>query len=171
MSPTSAVDDTLLKSIIGKPTGRSRVVVERGPVAFFAEAVLADAPAYRQPAAAEAAGLPGIPAPPTYPFVMEAWGKFAELQPEGGSVDSPMSAVLGPLMASGGLMLHGEQEFTYHRPVVVGDVLTGEGRIADAYQKESRGRIMTFLVTETEWVDERTGEPVVTSRFNVLHRG
>jgi N-terminal half of MaoC dehydratase len=74
-------------------------------------------------------------------------------------------------MASGGLMLHGEQEFTYHRPIVVGDILTGGGRIADAYQKESRGRIMTFLVTETEWVDERTGEPVVTSRFNLLHRG
>ena len=29
---------------------------------------------------------------------------------------------------------------------------------------------MTFLVTETEWKDQRTGEPVVTTRFNIIHR-
>jgi hypothetical protein len=169
MSAASVVDEALLKSIIGKPTGRSRVVIERGPVSFFAEAVLSDAPAYRDPAAAEAVGLAGIPAPPTYPFAMEHWGKFAEVQPEGPAVASPLTPVLSPLVESGGLFLHGEQEFTYDRPIVVGDVLTGEGRVVDAYQKESRGRVMTFLVTETQWVDERSGEPVVTSRFNLLH--
>ena len=49
-----------------------------------------------------------------------------------------MTAV-GPLMAKGGLILHGEQEFIYHRPVLVGDVLVSEGKITDAYQKESKG--------------------------------
>ena len=73
-------------------------------------------------------------------------------------------------MGGGGLILHGEQEFTYHRPVVVGDVLVGEGTVVDAYRKESKGRTMTFVITETKWVDRETGEPVVTSRFNVLHR-
>ena len=29
---------------------------------------------------------------------------------------------------------------------------------------------MTFLVTETVWRDEKTGEPVVTERFNLIHR-
>ena len=52
---------------------------------------------------------------------------------------------MGPLMAKGGLILHGEQEFLYHRPVQVGDVLVGEGKITDAYQKESKGRTMTFI--------------------------
>jgi len=29
---------------------------------------------------------------------------------------------------------------------------------------------MTFVVVETNWTDERTGDPVVTTRFNVIHR-
>jgi acyl dehydratase len=73
-------------------------------------------------------------------------------------------------MSKGGLILHGEQEFTYHRPVVVGDVLVGKGSIVDAYQREGKGRTMTFVVVETNWTDERTGDPVVTTRFNVIHR-
>ena len=52
----------------------------------------------------------------------------------------------------------------------MGDVLVGEGRVVDAYQKESKGKTMTFIVTETTWVDDKTGEPVATSRFNVIHR-
>ena len=81
-----------------------------------------------------------------------------------------MGRAMGRLMAKGGLILHGEQEFVYHRPVLVGDVLVGEGKIADAYQKESGGRTMTFIVTETDWTDEKSGEPVVTVRSNIIHR-
>jgi hypothetical protein len=29
---------------------------------------------------------------------------------------------------------------------------------------------MTFLVSETRYTDERTGEPVLTSRMNLIHR-
>ena len=163
-------DEEILKGIIGKPTGRSTVVVERGPVAFFADAVVDNSPVYKSPAAAEAAGLPGIPAPPTFPFAMETWGKFEELQPADAPQGNPLMTALGPLMAKGGLILHGEQEFIYHRPVVVGDVLVGEGKVVDAYQKESKGKTMTFVVTETNWTDQKTGEPVVTTRFNVIHR-
>jgi acyl dehydratase len=78
--------------------------------------------------------------------------------------------VIGGLMGQGGLVLHGEQEFEYHRPVVVGDVLVSEGRITDVYEKESKGKTMTFLVSETRYTDERTGEPVLTSRMNLIHR-
>jgi hydroxyacyl-ACP dehydratase HTD2-like protein with hotdog domain len=67
-------------------------------------------------------------------------------------------------------VLHGEQEFEYHRPIVVGDVVIGEGRIVDIYEKESKSRTMTFVVTETVWRDEKNGEPVVTERFNLIHR-
>ena len=70
----AASDEEILKGIIGKPTGKSTVVVERGPIANFADAVVDDSPIYKSPAAAAAAGLPGIPAPPTFPFVMETWG-------------------------------------------------------------------------------------------------
>jgi acyl dehydratase len=101
---------------------------------------------------------------------MQTWGQFPEIQPDDGPTGNPMGEVIGPLMAKGGLILHGEQEFEYHRPVYVGDVLSGEGKIVDAYTKESKGKTMTFVVTETVWKDDKTGEPVVTSRFNVIHR-
>ncbi len=163
-------EDDVLKEIIGKPTGTTVVTVERGQLGLFARAVEDDSPVYRDGRAAEAAGLPGIPAPPTYPFVMENFGAFPELQPEEAPTGNPMAEVLGPLMAGGGLILHGEQEFTYRRPVLAGDVLVGRGKVADAYRKESKGRTMTFVVVETEWAERDTGEPVCTSRSNIIHR-
>jgi len=159
-----------LKEIIGKPTGSSRVVVERGPVSLFAAAVKSTSPVYRNLEAARAAGFDAIPAPPTWPFAMEFAGHFEEIQPEGAQPPNPLGTIMGLLMANGGLILHGEQEFLYHRPVQVGDVLVSEGRIADAYQKESKGRVMTFIVSETNWSDDTTGAPVVTTRFNLIHR-
>jgi hydroxyacyl-ACP dehydratase HTD2-like protein with hotdog domain len=98
-------------------------------------------------------------------------GRFADEQPAdptGGS--NPMHDVMGKLYAKGGMVLHGEQEFEYHRPLVVGDVLVGEGTIADVYEKESKGKTMTFIVVKTVWRDEQSGDPVVTETFNLIHR-
>jgi acyl dehydratase len=164
------VADDVLKKIIGKSTGTTVVTVERGQVALFADAVKDASPAYRDPRAAEAAGLSGIPAPPTYPFVMGNFGVYPELQTDAAPSGNPMAEVLGSLMANGGMILHGEQEFNYHRPVLAGDVLVGEGKVVDAYQKESKGKTMTFVVVETAWSDRATGEAVCTSRMNIIHR-
>jgi acyl dehydratase len=163
-------DDDVLKKIIGKPTGTTVVTVERGQLSLFADAVRDHSPVYRDLRAAESAGLAGIPAPPTYPFVMGNFGAYPELQTEEAPAGNPMAEVLGPLMANGGLILHGEQEFTYLRPVLAGDVLVGRGKVADAYRKESKGRTMTFVVVETEWSERDTGAPVCTSRMNIIHR-
>jgi hypothetical protein len=165
----AAAQEQRLTGIIGKPTGTSKVVVERGPVEHFASAVRSTSPIYHDPAAAEAAGFDAIPTPPTWPFVMEFSGKFAELQSGDAPSPHPLSTVLGPLLAAGGLLLHGEQEFIYHRPILVGDVLVGEGSITDTYQKESKGKTMTFIVSEMNWKDE-TGAPVVTVRNNMIVR-
>ena len=170
MADGAEAQGDVLKGIIGQPTGTSRVVVERGPVQHFADAVLSTSPIYHDPGAARAAGFSAIPAPPTWPFAMEFSGKFEEIQPTDAPAGNPMMKAMAPLMAKGGLILHGEQEFVYHRPVQVGDQLLGEGKIADAYQKDSGGRTMTFIVSETSWRDEKSGEPVVTVRSNIIHR-
>jgi acyl dehydratase len=162
-------DDTL-DAIIGTPTGTTVVTVERGHVAAFADAVKDDSLAYRDPAAAAAIGLPAIPAPPTYPFVMENFGRYPELQPTGPGSGNQVGAAIAPLLAGGGLILHGEQSFSYHRPVFAGDVLEGKGKVVDAYRKESKGRTMTFVVVETAWTDRATGVPVCTSTMNFIHR-
>ena len=54
--------------MVGRPTGAAKVVVERGPVTKFADAVHNDSPVYQSADAARAAGFAAIPAPPTYAF-------------------------------------------------------------------------------------------------------
>lgn len=156
-------------SVVGRVSSRSVVTVERGPVSVFARAVKDASEVYQDPRAARAAGLAAIPAPPTFAFAMAYWGRYPELQEDLEPVgDNPMWKVMGQL--GPGLILHGEQEFEYHRPMVVGDVLVGEDVIVDVYQKESPGNLMTFVVTETHWRHRDSGEPVVTCRFNLVHR-
>ncbi len=158
-------------SVIGKPTGASRVRIERGPVSFFASALQDRNPIYSDPAVAKAAGFDDLPAPPTFSFAMQHMGKVGEAQPpDPAKGRHPMNEVMGALMANGGIVLHGEQDFVFHRPIVVGDVLVSEGKIADLYEKVAKGKTMTFIVMETVWRDELTNEPVITETFNLIHR-
>ena len=155
---------------IGKETPPQTVVIERGPVSNFAKAVQDHSPVYADPGVAADAGFDAIPAPPTYDFAMHHWGAFPEVQPAGAGAPHPMIEAMGELLAGGGLILHGGQEFVYHRPLTVGMTLTSHGTVKDIYAKQSSsGKTMTFIITETEWRDEQ-GEPVVTSTMTVLHR-
>lgn len=159
-------------SLIGRVSARKVVVVERGPVAAFAEAVKDRNPVYRDREAALAAGFADVPAPPTFAFAMGFWGTFRERQAGLEPVAAnPVWEVMGQLGA--GLILHGEQDFEYHRPIVVGDVLYGEDVLSDVYERDTDAYHMTFVVTTTEWRDYATGtpgDPVVTTRFNLIHR-
>lgn len=155
---------------VGKPLPPETVTIERGPLSNFAKGVTDHNPIYADVEVAKANGFDHLPAPPTYGFAMTHWGKFGEQQPDGSDAGNPVMQLIGDLMAQGGLMLHGEQEFVYHRPIVVGDVLTGTGTISDIYEKEgSGGKTMTFVVAETVWSDE-DGEPVLTTRMSLIHR-
>ena len=159
------------EDVVGRHTGKAVVTLERGPLTRFAEAVTDTSPIYRDLEAARAAGFADIPVPPTYWFsAAEFWGAFAEDQPPDAVPErNPMSEVMGELFKTGGLILHGEQEYTYHRPVVAGERLSSETIVADLYAKEAGDRTMTFLVTETTYRDG-AGEPVVTARMNLIHR-
>lgn len=155
---------------IGKPTSRSVLTVERGPVSNFAKGVKDENPVYLRSDAAREAGFDDIPAPPTFVFAGAHWGTFPEEQPEVPSdAVNPMAEIMGTLLQEGGLILHGEQEFEYHRPVTVGMKLRHEGRLADVYERESKGRTMTFVVTEDQYRDG-DGELVATARMNLIHR-
>ena len=158
-------------SIIGAPTGAWKVTVERGPVTAFADSLQDTNPVYRDRRAARDAGFTDLPAPPTFTFAMGFWGAFTEEQPADptGGVN-PMHSVMSALHGQGALVLHGEQEFTYHRTVQVGDVLLGEGRVVDVYEKDTDAATMTFVVIRTEWTDAESGAPVVTEQFNLIAR-
>jgi acyl dehydratase len=158
--------------VVGRPTGTAKVVIERGPVAKFADAVHNDSQIYQDADAAEAAGFDDVPIPPTYTFsAARYWGAFpGDQPPDPTNGSNPTMEIIGKLMAGGGMVLHGEQEFTYHRPAVVGEELTAEGKVVDFYSKSSSsGAVMTFLVTEDVYRDVE-GNPVLTQRMNLIHR-
>src|SRR5438067_10152730 len=92
------------KSLIGTPTGKSKITIERGPVSNFAKAVQDDNRIYQDPEAAKAAGFDNIPVPPTYSFAMAHWGAFKAQQPADGAPGrNPVMEITGTLMQKGGL--------------------------------------------------------------------
>ena len=143
-------------SVIGTKTGAWRVVLDRAVLANFAKAVGDSSPVYRR-----AAGLDAVPAPPTFTFAAPFWSAYrADDQPSDptaanstGGGGNPMHKIMGDLFAQGALVLHGEQEFVYHRTPVAGDVLDGVQSITDIYEKETDSARMTFVVMETVWSD------------------
>jgi acyl dehydratase len=156
--------------LIGKQLPKSTIVIERGPVARFAEAVLADNAIYSSATAAADAGFPAVPAPPTFTFIAGYWGSLAELQPEPDPAAVNLGDLLADLRKDGGLLLHGEQEFRYHQPVYVGMTLHSSGVVENVSVKEGKGgATMTAVNVRTDLVDD-AGAPVVTQIMTFLLR-
>src|SRR4051812_46788802 len=141
-----------LTELAGQDLGTQRVAIEKGPVRVFAAAVKDDSDAYREE---------GAPVPPTFPFAMAYWGSLGQ----GGAAGLPIERLRG----AGRMLLHGEQEFEYHRWPRAGDVLEGTTRVSDVYEKAGGSGSMEFYVTETDWRDA-AGERVVTTRFTLIVR-
>jgi len=132
--------------------GAQRVVIEAGPVRVFAGAVGDSRSDYR---------AQDTIVPPTYPFAMSFWGSMGE----GGAAGLPIEKLRGP----GRMLLHGEQEFVYHRWPKVGDTLEGTTRVTDVSERQrSDGGSMEFYTTSTDWNDAATGEPVVSTLFTLI---
>lgn len=140
-----------LDELKGRDLGTQRVVIERAPVPVFARAVTDDHPAYRADRA---------PVPPTFPFVMAYWG----------TVDGEVAGLPIGELRKRGMILHGEQEFEYHRWPKVGDVLEGRRTVADVYERETSSARMEFYVMQTDWRDAESDEPVVSDRFTLIVR-
>lgn len=119
---------------IGKRLPKSVLHIEKGRVAFFARAIGETDPIYFDEAAAKAAGYSLCPAPPTFVFAAE--------------LDSgAMAQALTEIGVALPKVLHGEQNFTYHAPVLVGDMITVESRISDIYAK--KGGALEFIVLDS----------------------
>jgi acyl dehydratase len=141
-------------SLIGRVLATPHIRVEASKIGEFARAVHAPEPAYRSKEAARDAGFDDIPAPPTF-TVTSAHA-------------SPNDVFFDQLDLDLGRVLHGSSSWTYHRPVVAGDDLLGEIRVANVYTKPGRqGGEMTFVEIETTFTDP-SGAPVVTERMVVI---
>jgi N-terminal half of MaoC dehydratase len=141
-----------LDELKGTELGTQTITIEQGPVRAFATSLKDDPARYTGEDA---------DTPPTWPFVMSYWGSMGT----GGAAGLPIEKLRGP----GRMILHGEEEFEYHRSPRVGETLTGTGVISDVYEKDSSSATMEFYVREMDWRDA-AGEPVVTERFTLIVR-
>lgn len=128
-------------------------LVGREKVREFARAVLATAAIHHDLEAARAAGFADVVAPPTFPIVV-AEATLQQLLAE------PDAAI------DFSRVVHGDQRFTYSRPIVAGDELTATLRVTSV--KSLGGNSM--ITSETTMVDA-DGAHVVTSVSTLVVRG
>jgi acyl dehydratase len=140
-------------SLVGKEYPPIRYEVGREKLREFAVALGETDPVYHDEQAARAAGHPDLPAVPTFPVVLSfRAGAMVNGDPALGLDYSRV--------------VHGQQAFTYRRPVRAGDRLLATARAAAI---ETRGRhelltIATRIVTED-------GEPVCEASSLLISRG
>ena len=126
--------------------------VTRGDIRRFATAIGDRNPAYHDVAAAQALGHPDLVAPPTF-LISMGFSTAEEL-------------VMDPeLGLDYSLVVHGEQRFALHRPVVAGDRLDAQARV-DGIRDAGRNELLQ-IVTEVF----RAGEHVATSANTLVSRG
>jgi hypothetical protein len=88
------------------------------------------------------------------------------VQPAGGagSLHAASGFDSGQAFALDGLYLHGEQHFTYHRQVCVGDLLEGRLRTSKPVARTARRGPMEVTWFQTRWTDI-DGTPVVDEQI------
>ena len=128
------------KKWIGHELPESVLPLERMRLQFFAKAIGETDPVYTDAAAARAAGYADIPAPPTFLFAAE--------------LDSGTTfRLLEDLQIPIAKLLHGEQNFTYHRPACAGDTVTVRSTLSDIYDK--KGGALEFVVKTSRATNQR----------------
>jgi acyl dehydratase len=119
------------ESAIGTIFTPVHATVDPTRLRLFFDAIGENNPVFRDEKAARATGFPGIPMPPSYLFCQEMM-----------DADDPVEflTVLDIPIAR---ILHGEQSFVYHAPIIVGDKLLFEGSVTNVTHK--KGGAMTLL--------------------------
>lgn len=127
--------------------------VGREKVREFARAVKSEAPIHHDPAAATAAGYTDVVAPPTFAVVVQEQTLAQLLADEEAGVDFSR-------------VVHGDQRFSYTRPIVAGDVLTATLTVAAVKQLGGHS-----MVTASSEIVDAAGEHVATAISTLVVRG
>ncbi|MGE4238915.1 FAS1-like dehydratase domain-containing protein [Ramlibacter sp.] len=136
--------------------------VEATQIQLFARAIGDDNPAFRDADSPEAEASGGIVAPPTFGMIAEQFDPEHYARPRPGQPWFGSGATPG--FAFGPQGLHASQEFTYHRDIRPGDVLTVELRTGDTWEKEGkRAGKMRFVEYLYDYRDAQ-GELVLSVR-------
>ncbi len=134
------------------PAGPS-YLVGREKIREFARAVGDTNPAYLDPEAARALGYADVIAPPTFAIVL--------------SLDAANAALFDPeLGLDYSRVVHGEQSFSYTRPICAGDEL-----IVTTVIENIRSMAGNDMVTTKGVITTVAGEPVATAMSMLVSRG
>ncbi|MCU1438195.1 MAG: MaoC family dehydratase [Naasia sp.] len=127
-------------------------LVGRETVREFARAVLAADPRSLDPEAARAAGFADVVAPPTFAVVVQEHTLAQLLADEDAGIDFAR-------------VVHGDQRFSFSRPIVAGDELTA--RLTVTSVRTLGGNAM---VTAESDIRDAGGEHVVTATSTLVVR-
>lgn len=128
-------------------------LVGREKVREFARAVLSTSPLHLDPAAAQAAGYADVVAPPTFAVTVQEATLAQLLADTEAGVDFTR-------------VVHGDQRFSYTRPIVAGDELTATLTIAAVKQLGGHS-----MVTASSDIVDAEGAHVVTAISTLVVRG
>ena len=128
-------------------------LVGREKVREFARAVGSTDPVSLDPAAARAAGFADVVAPPTFAVVVQEATLAQLLADESAGIDFAR-------------VVHGDQRFTFSRPITAGDELVAAMTVTDV--KTLGGNAM---VTAESVVRDAGGAHVVTATSTLVVRG
>ena len=142
------------QSAVGREFTPVTARVEPGRPRFFLDTLGESNPLYRDENAARGAGYAASPVPPTYLFCLEMMDATIPFE------------FLTALNIDLARVLHGEQRFDYHAPVVVGDILTFKPRVSAVTEK--KGGAMTLIVVETSVTNQNGVHVADVSRTVVV---
>ncbi len=128
-------------------------LIGREKIREFSRAVFATSPLNTDVAAARAAGYDDLVAPPTFPVVIQEHSLQQLLAEPDAGIDFSR-------------VVHGDQRFTFSRPIVAGDELTATLTVASV--KSLGGHSM---VTAESSIVDAAGEHVVTAISTLVVRG
>jgi len=127
--------------------------VGREKIAEFATGIGSADPVHRDPAAAQALGYADVIAPPTFAVLVAQRSEFQLIQDPGSGIDFSR-------------VVHGEERFQHHRPIVAGDRLVATLHV-DAVRSVGGHSMVT---TRVEIADD-AGAPVSTVTSTLVVRG
>ena len=127
--------------------------VSRVKIAEFADAVGEPSPLCRDREAAVKAGYPDVIAPPTFPIIISMASTTIIQNDSELGLDYSM-------------VVHGEQQFTYSRPLHAGDVV-----VATSTVESIRVRSGLSIMTTSTDISTVDGEHVCTVKAVIVERG
>ena len=143
----------LNRSLKGKEYQEVTFEVTRPEVVAFAEAIGEGNPIYRDAEAAKTAGYPEQVAPPTFITRIQIMTSGQVVLDQELGLDYTR-------------VVHGEHQYDWRRPLLVGDTVSATPRLADIYARGPN----EFLVIEAD-IKDRSGETVIVARSTLLSRG